>query len=90
MEAVAKLIDPPSLLQESKYNPNLGILSSFLQDVMIRNPGILEQILQDVLFLDEHLHLVAMRLQGSNGVLVIMEMGRMAEIDKDSHDNNFS
>jgi hypothetical protein len=48
---------------------------------VIRNPGILQQIFQDIFLLDEHLHLVAMGLQGGDGVLVVMEMGRVAEIN---------
>ena len=88
MELVAELIDPPGLLQESQHDSNLGILPSLFENVMIRNPGILEQILQDVLFLDEHLHFVAMLLQGRDRVLVVMEMGRMAEIDEYFHEIN--
>ena len=88
MEAVAKLIDSPSLLQEPQHNPQFGVLSSFLENVMIWNPRILEQVLQNVLFLDKHLHFVTMFLQGRDGVLVVMEMGRMAEIDKYFHEIN--
>ena len=55
---------------------------------MIRNPGILEQVLQNILFLDEHLHFVAVFLQGRDGILVVMEMGRMAEIDEYFHETN--
>ena len=86
MELVAELVDSPRLLQESQHDSNLGILPPLFQDVMIRNAGILEQILQDILLLDKHLHLMAVFLQGRDGILVVMEMGRMAEIDKYSHE----
>ena len=90
MEAVAKLIDSPSLLQEPQHNPQFGVLSSFLENVMIWNPRILEQVLQDVLLLDEHLHLVAVCLECGNGVLVVMKVGGMAQVNQDSHKTIFS
>ena len=85
MELVAELIDPPGLFQESQQYPESRVLPPFLENVVIGNPGILEQFFKDVLLLDQHFNLMAMCFQGRDGVLVVMEVGRVAEIDKDSH-----
>ena len=87
---MAETVNPPSLLQQTQQDSDLRVLPPLLQNVMIRNPGILQQVFKDVFLLDEHLHFVAVRLQGSDGVLVVMKVGRVAEIYKDSHDIKFS
>lgn len=52
---------------------------------MIGNSGIVQQFLEDILLFDQDFHLMAIRLEPRDDVLVIIEMGGMAEIDENFH-----
>ena len=85
MELPAEPVQPQGALDDAQEDTGLGVLPPLFQDVVIRDPRVLQQVLQNVFLLDEDLHLVPVRFQGRYGVLVVMEMGGMAQVDQDPH-----
>ena len=84
-EFPAEPVQPPRSFQQSDGDPQLTVFPPLLQDVVIRNPGVFQQFLQDIFLLDQDSHFVSVRLQPGDGVLVIMEVGRMPQIDQYPH-----
>ena len=85
MELRTEPVQPPGTLDDAQKDAGPGVLSPLFQDIVVRDSGILEKVLQDVLLLDENFHLMPVRFECSDGVLVVVEVSRVAEIDKDYH-----